>query len=212
MDRRTLLAQTLLAAPAALAAQMASAPSPTLLKPPALKPGDTVGLISPSTYVVDPDQLNLMRLTAQMFGLNVKVGKQVGQRDPRPGSSAPDRVADLHAMFSDPEVKGILCVRGGYGSQQMLGALDFDLIKRHPKVLLGYSDITALHLAIHKMTGLVTFHGPTGLSPMTDYSQNWIKRAWTPEPMGTLGNPRENNPYRPRHPLRTIRPGKARGR
>jgi muramoyltetrapeptide carboxypeptidase len=206
MNRRTLLS-----APAALAAQTTET-APSLLKPKALKPGDTVGLISPSTYVVDPNQLQLMRLTAEMFGLQVKVGKQVGHRDPRPGESAPARVADLHAMFADPEVNGIICVRGGYGSQQMLGQIDFDLIRRNPKVLLGYSDITALHLAIHQKTGLVTFHGPTGLSPITDFSQNWIKRAWMPEPMGTVGNPREANPYRPRHPLRTIRPGKARGR
>jgi muramoyltetrapeptide carboxypeptidase len=205
MDRRSILAT-----PIALAAQSdAEAP---LLKAKALKPGDTIGLVSPSTYVVDPDQLAQMRLTAEMFGLRVKVGKQVGAREAKPGESASARIADLHQMFADPEVNGILCVRGGYGTPQLLAGLDYELIRKNPKVLLGYSDITGLHLAIHKKTGLVTFHGPTGLSPLTDYSQAWVKRAFMAQPMGTLGNPVERNPYRPQHPLRTIRPGKARGR
>ncbi len=205
MNRRSILA-----APAALAAQ--SGGSASLLKPKSLKPGDTVGLVSPSTYVVDPDQLAAMRLTAEMFGFKVKVGKQVGLREARPGDSAEARVADLHAMFADPEVKGIICVRGGYGTPQLLGMLDYALIAKNPKILLGYSDITGLHLAIHRKTGLITFHGPTGLSPLTDYSQAWVKRAFMPQPMGTLGNPVERNPFRPQHPLRTIRPGRARGR
>lgn len=194
---------------AALAAQ---APAAAMLKAKSLKPGDTVGLVSPSTYVVDPDQLQLMQLTAQMFGWKTKVGKQVGRREASPGDSIAARVADLHAMFADPEVQGIICVRGGYGTPQLLDQLDFDLIRRNPKMLLGYSDITGLHLAIHQKTGLVTFHGPTGLSPFTEFSQNWFRRAIDTKPMGALGNPTEANPFRPRHPLRTIRPGKARGR
>ncbi len=202
--------RSVLASPLVLAAQ--SAPETPILKPKALRPGDTVGLVSPSTYVVDPDQLAQMKLSAEMFGFRVKVGKQVGAREARPGESAPARVADLHAMFADPEVKGIICVRGGYGTPQLLAGLDYELIRKNPKVLLGYSDITGLHLALQKKTGLVTFHGPTGLSPLTEYSQAWVKRAFTPQPMGTLGNPVERNPYRPQHPLRTIRPGKARGR
>jgi len=183
-----------------------------LLKAKSLRPGDTVGLVSPSTYVVDPDQLAAMRLTADIFGYRVKVGKQVGLREARPGESAAARIADLHAMFADPEVKGIICVRGGYGTPQLLGGLDYELIRKNPKVLLGYSDITGLHLAVHQKTGLVTFHGPTGLSPMTEFSQAWVKRALMPQPMGILGNPTERNPYRPQHPMRMIRPGKARGR
>jgi len=194
----------------ALAAQSATA-SP-LIKPRMPRPGDTIGLVSPSTYVVDPDQLNLMQLTAQMFGWKTKVGKQVGRREASPGDSIPARIADLHAMFADPEVAGILCVRGGYGTPQLLAGLDYELIRRNPKMLLGYSDITGLHLAIHQKTGLVSFHGPTGLSPFTDFSQNWFRRSIDTKPMGVLGNPTEANNFRPRHPLRTIRPGKARGR
>ena len=205
MNRRTFVSSI----PAAAAAQSTSAPGH--LKPKALRPGDTVGLVSPSTYVADPNQLINMQLTAQMFGWKTKVGKQVGLREAKLGENIPGRIADLHEMFADKEVKGIICVRGGYGTPQLLDGLDYDLIRRNPKVLLGYSDITGLHLAIHQKTGMVTFHGPTGLSPFTDFSQNWFKRAIDTKPMGVLSNPTEPNPFRPAHPLRTINSGKAKG-
>ena len=205
MNRRTFVSSI----PAVAAAQ--STPAPGILKPKALRPGDTVGLVSPSTYVADPNQLINMQLTAQMFGWKTKVGKQVGRREAKLGENIPGRITDLHEMFADPEVKGIICVRGGYGTPQLLDGLDYDLIRRNPKVLLGYSDITGLHLAIHQKTGMVTFHGPTGLSPFTDFSQNWFKRAIDTKPMGVLSNPTEPNPFRPAHPLRTIKSGKAKG-
>lgn len=199
------------AMPVAAAAAQSGAAT-TLIKPKMLRPGDTVGLVSPSTFVADPVQLQTMQLTAQMFGWKTKTGKQVGKREAQLGESIPGRIADLHAMFADPEVKGIICVRGGYGTPQLLDGLDYDLIRKNPKMLLGYSDITGLHLAIHQKTGLVTFHGPTGLSPFTEFSQNWFRRAIDPKPMGVLGNPTERNAFRPQHPLRTVKGGKARGR
>jgi muramoyltetrapeptide carboxypeptidase len=195
---------------AAIAAQSGNA-SP-IVKPKMLRPGDTVGLVSPSTFVADPNQLQTMLLTAEMFGWKTKVGKQVGRREAKLGDSIPGRIADLHTMFADPEVQGIICVRGGYGTPQLLDGLDYDLIRKNPKMMLGYSDITGLHLAIHQKTGLVTFHGPTGLSPFTEFSQNWFRRSIDNKPMGVLGNPTERNPFRPQHPLRTVKGGKARGR
>jgi muramoyltetrapeptide carboxypeptidase len=208
MERRNFLT----AMPAAAAAAQAQTNMPALIKPKTVPPGATVGLVAPSTFVSDPTQLQTMVLTAQMFGWKTKIGKQVGKRELRPGDSAAARVEDLHAMFADPTVDGIICVRGGYGTPQLLDSLDFDLIRRNPKMLLGYSDITGLHLAIHQKTGLVTFHGPTGLSPFTEFSQNWFKRSLDPRPMGVLGNPTERNTFRPQHPLRTIKGGKAKGR
>jgi muramoyltetrapeptide carboxypeptidase len=199
------------AVPAAAVAAQAGAAS-NIIKPKMLRPGDTVGLVSPSTFVADPTQLNTMLLTAEMFGLKVKVGSQLGRREAKLGDSIPARIDDMHKMFSDPEVKGIICVRGGYGTPQLLDGLDYELIRKNPKLMLGYSDITGLHLAIHQKTGLVTFHGPTGLSPFTEFSQNWFRRANDTKPMGVLGNPTERNPFRPAHPLRTVKGGKARGR
>ena len=153
-----------------------------------------------------------MQLTAQMFGWKTKIGKQVGRREAKLGDSIPGRIEDLHAMFADPEVRGIICVRGGYGTPQLLDGIDYELIRKNPKMLLGYSDITGLHLAIHQKTGLVCFHGPTGLSPFTEFSQNWFQRAIDNKPMGVVGNPTERNAFRPSHPLRTVKGGKARGR
>lgn len=189
----------------------AHAPRPTL-KPKALKPGDTVGLITPSTYVSDPDRLQLARMTIEGLGLNLKLGRAVGKRDGYLGGTIADRVADIHAMFSDPEVKAVFCVRGGYGAAMLLDKLDFSLIGRNPKLFAGYSDITALHLGIHGQTGMVTLHGPVTLSRFNDWTLQHFKRAiFEPRPLGRLTNPPEERPMRPRHLTRTIRPGKATG-
>jgi muramoyltetrapeptide carboxypeptidase len=91
--------------------------------------------------------------------------------------------------------------------------VDYDLIRRNPKVFVGYSDITALHLAINRHAGLTTFHGPIVLSSFTDYTQRSFRQAlFDARPAGRLTNPPESNPLRPEHPLRTIRPGAATGR
>jgi len=144
MNRRTLFtaaAGGLLLKPAAQAA--------ALIKPKALRAGDLVGMVTPSTQVADPDSLAAAEKMAQYFGLRARFGKGVGKRGTYE-QSVQDRVADLHDMFRDPEVKAVFCIRGGYGAMQILDLLDYDLIRRNPKILLGYSDITSLHLAIHK--------------------------------------------------------------
>ncbi len=183
-----------------------------LLKPKVLRPGDTVGLITPSTYVSDPDRLALARRTMDFLGLKYKFGRAVGRRDGYLAGSIADRVADLHAMFADPEVKAVFCIRGGYGAAMLLDKIDFDLIRRNPKIFVGYSDITALHLGIHRMTGLVTFHGPVTLSRFTDYTLDNFKRAiFEAKPLGRLTNPPEEPRIRPTHPTRTLRAGKATG-
>ncbi len=212
MNRRTFLkaaAACSLSSPASLYSQ----DPPPLIRPRALKPGDTVGLITPSTYVSDPDSLALADRTISYFGLKSKWGKNVRQRDGYLGGSVQDRLDDLHAMFRDPEIKAIFAIRGGYGASQLLDRIDYNLIRSHPKILLGYSDITSLHLAIHKKTGLVTFHGPSVLARFTEFTQKHFKKVlFDAEPAGALTNPPETNTLRPAHNLRTVRPGKARGR
>jgi muramoyltetrapeptide carboxypeptidase len=189
-----------------------AAAAPRLLKPRALKQGDTVGLITPSTYVSDPDRLAAMRRTVEYLGLKYKAGKNVGKRLGYLGGSIQERLDDLHAMFADAEVRAVMCVRGGYGTAMLLDRIDFSLIARNPKIFTGYSDITALHLGIHQRTGLVTFHGPTLLSDFSEYTLEHFRRAlFDPRPLGLLANPPESNRLRPRHPVRTIRGGKARG-
>jgi muramoyltetrapeptide carboxypeptidase len=184
-----------------------------LLVPKALKPGDTVGLITPSSYVSDPDELAFAKRFCEFFELKWKLGKNVGQRYGYLAGTAQQRVDDLHAMFSDPGISGVFCIRGGYGSAQMLDKLDYDLIRRNPKVFLGYSDITALHVAIGRRSGLVTFHGPVSLSHLTDWSQQHLRGAiFATKPIGRVTNPPESNPLRAGHTMRTVHGGTARGR
>ncbi len=194
-------------------AAMAAAAAPVkLIKAKPLQPGDTVGLITPSSYVSDPDELEFARRFCEFFGLKVKVGKNVTQRYGYLAGTARQRVDDLHAMFADPEVKGIFCIRGGYGSAQMLDKIDYDLIRRNPKIFLGYSDITALHLAIGRRAGLVTFHGPVSLSHLSVWSQQHLRKAlFEAAPLGLQTNPPDANPLQPPHTLRTVRAGTARG-
>lgn len=194
----------------ALAAAQTAPVKPLL--PKVLKPGDTVGLITPSSYVSDPDELAFAKQFCEFFGLKWKMGKNVGQRYGYLAGTAKQRVEDLNAMFADPGVAGIFCIRGGYGSAQMLEGLDYDSIRRNPKVFLGYSDITALHTAIGKRTGLVTFHGPVSLSHLTEWSEQHLRGAlFETKPIGPVTNPPEANILRAGHTMRTVRGGTARG-
>lgn len=183
-----------------------------MVKPKQLKKGDTVGFVTPSTYVSSPDEIASALRTAEYFGLKVKMGANVRKRAGYVGGTIAERAADVNAMFADPEVKAIFAIRGGYGSAQILPALDFDLIAKNPKIFQGYSDITAMHLAIHQRTGLVTFHGPVMLSGFTPYTIEHFRRAlFDTKPLGAVTNPPEANTMRPNHPLRTVKGGRARG-
>jgi len=196
---------------AALLAPQAST-SATLLKPPVLKPGDTVGLITPSTFVSDPDRIAAAVRTVEYFGLKMKMGQNVRKQTGYVGGTIAQRLSDLRDMFRDPEVKAVFTIRGGYGSGQLLDDIDYDVIRRNPKIFVGFSDITAMHLAIHKKTGLVTFHGPVTLSKFTGYTQEHFRKAmFDSKPIGSVTNPPLSDPLRPSHTLRTVKPGKARG-
>jgi muramoyltetrapeptide carboxypeptidase len=184
-----------------------------LVRPRALREGDTVGLITPATYVSDPDRLALAARTVKYFGLRPKMGRNVGKRIGYLGGTDQQRLDDLHDMFRDPEVKAVFAIRGGYGSEHLLDRIDYGLLRSNPKVFLGYSDITAMHLAIQKRAALVTFHGPVMISGFSEFTQRAFRRAlFETQPLGALTNPPDANPLRPAHTLRTIRPGKARGR
>src|SRR3954471_14026043 len=185
----------------------------TILKPRVLNPGDTVGLITPSTFVSDPDALASAERTVVYLGLKPKWGRNVRKRYGYVGGSIQERLDDLNAMFADPEVKAVFPVRGGYGSGQLLDRIDYDLIRRNPKIFLGYSDITAMHLAIQRKVGMVTFHGPVMLSGFTEYTITHFRQALVErKPLGRLTNPPDENRLRPKHPLRTVRGGRASGR
>jgi muramoyltetrapeptide carboxypeptidase len=184
-----------------------------MVKPRALKPGDTVGLITPSSYVFDTWRIELAaaRLEATL-GVKCRIGRFVKSRHGYMAGAEKERLEDLHAMSADPGVAGVFCLEGGYGTERLLAGIDYELLRKNPKVLLGYSDITGLHLAITKKAGLVTFHGPVATGSMPAWSLASLKKAlFSAEPIGELANPPEDDQNWPAFPLHTVAPGKARG-
>lgn len=183
-----------------------------LVRPKALRFGDTVGVITPATEVFEPERLALAERTLQYYGLQIKRGKNVGRRSFTYRGSIQGRLDDLHEMFRDPTVRAVFAVRGGYGTPHLLDRIDYDLIRRNPKIFIGYSDITALHLAINKNSRLVTFHGPVLLSRFTEYTKTHFRKAlFETQPLGKLTNPIESNEPHPTHSLQAIRTGTATG-
>ena len=186
------------------------------VKPPRLTPGHTVGLINPAGATYNPVDLDIVRESLVALGLKVKVGAHVHARHGYLAGRDEDRAADLNGMFKDPAVNAVLCVRGGWGSARLLPMIDYDAIRRQPRILLGYSDITALHTAIHARTGLVTFHGPVGTSRWNKFNVDWIRRILFQAEAVTLQNESTFDPddslTQVQNRIRTLTPGTARGR
>jgi len=138
-----------------------------VIRPPALRPGDTVGIVAPSSPTAAHVSRRLARGVAELErrGFRVRLGDNVD--NPRP--TVAEKLADLHALFGDPDVRGVVCTIGGYDSHQLLEQLDFELIATNPKVFSGYSDITALQAALWVRTGLVTFMGPMLLTDWAEF-------------------------------------------
>jgi muramoyltetrapeptide carboxypeptidase len=209
----SLMAQPGPASALSSSAQSAGSRARSPVKPPRLKAGDTVGLVMPSFAQWDPEPLDILLETLQALGLKAQVGKHVFDRRGYFAGRDEDRAADLNSMFADPGVDAIHCVRGGWGAARLLPLLDWNTISRNPKILVGYSDITALLLSVHARTGLVTFHGPVGASTWNAFNVDWMKRVlWNAE-AATFANAKEANdtlvPVKNR--TRVITPGKARG-
>ena len=131
-----------------------------LQKPNHLGPGDTIGIVAPSSAPPDPKAIDRSVATLEALGFKVRLARNVRKRHGFLAGSDRERAADLMQMFQDRKVQAILCVRGGYGSGRLLGLLDYQAITENPKIFVGYSDITALHCALLVKSGLVTFHGP----------------------------------------------------
>lgn len=140
-----------------------------------LKEGAHIAVVSPSSYA-DDEWINAGRDALIARGYKVTVHGQCSARNGCFAGTVDEKVAALHEVFADKNVDAVFCARGGNGAIHILDSLDFELIKNNPKIFMGYSDITALHAAIHKNTGLITFHGPTctefGWSGYDDYSRS----------------------------------------
>ncbi|MGY0504454.1 S66 peptidase family protein [Luteimonas sp. e5] len=182
--------------------------------PPALNPGDTVGLVSPSGAVDDGDSLDYSREVLEALGFKVKLGRHYGSRYGHLAGTDAERAGDLNAMFADREVKGIVCVRGGSGAARLLPLLDYRSIARNPKVLLGYSDITALHCAIQAKTGLVTFHGPIAAASWNRFNVDQFRRVFFERELMEYRNKADGGDelVSRRNRIHTLHGGKARGR
>ncbi len=138
-----------------------------LFYPAALKPNDMVALTAPSSPVSEKD-LKIAVKSLKSLGLKPIIMDSCHQSHGYLSGHDKQRADDLNRAFSDKRIKGIFCLRGGYGSARLLPLLDFNSIKNNPKVFIGYSDITALHISINKLCGFITFHGPM---PSSDYTR-----------------------------------------
>lgn len=185
-----------------------------ILRPPRIQVGDTIGLMIPSSANWNPDEIDILLESLAALGLKGKLGRHVHDRYGYLAGRDQDRAADLNAMFLDPEIKAIHCIRGGWGAARLLPLIDFAAVARHPKALIGYSDITALLLALHAKTGLVTFHGPNAASEWNPTNVDWLQRILWRAEQATFENPRERGellaPVRNR--VRTLTPGRSRGK
>lgn len=204
----------------ALAASLAL-PHPTIAgatssrKPPRLNLGDIVGLIEPAGFSDGPEQVEAVKATIAAMGLVPRVGRHVASRFGYLAGTDAQRADDVNTMFADPEVKAIFAIRGGWGCARILPLLDWDVISANPKLLIGSSDITALHLAIAARAGFPTIHAPNAASSWRETSWNSLWRlAFTGE-TPLLENPQPevtDASASPRLSPTTITPGLAKGR
>lgn len=130
------------------------------VKPPAVLDGSTIAVISPASHP-QPERIERAIATLEALGYKVKRGDHfLSKHKPYFAGSVAERLADLHAAFADEEVAGIICSRGGYGSNYLLSGLDLDIVRSNPKPFFGYSDLSALQSVFLDRAGLVAFHGP----------------------------------------------------
>ena len=182
-----------------------------MIKPPRLRSGDTVGIVAPANPWANRSELQRALAALDAWGLEVRLGDHVNDRHGYMAGRDEDRAADLNAMWRDPDVKAILCLQGGYGSPRLIPLLDRDAIAANPKALCGYSDITALHLAVAAWGDTITFYSNgalgVGAHEVTDFSKESLRRAlFSDEPYGQIG-PNPDDPW-----VTTIHGGRATGR
>jgi muramoyltetrapeptide carboxypeptidase len=142
--------------------------------PPALKKGDVIGVIAPSS-VYDVNALQPAVRFLEDSGFKVVFHPQTSKQHGQFAGTADEKVQALHDYFTDPNIDAIFCTCGGNGALHLLDKIDYNLIKKNPKILIGFSDITILLNAIHAKTGLVTFHGST-LTRLDKINPEWPKQ------------------------------------
>lgn len=162
-----------------------------LIKPPRLVLGDEVAIVAPASPPPDPAAIDRSAAALERLGFVPRIGVNVRCRRGFLAGSDIARAADLMSAFCRPSVKAIFCLRGGYGTARIVSELDYKWIRRFPKVLIGYSDITSLHCVLLRYAGLVTFHGPmlnseiAGDAP-TFALESLLRTVMRPVPAGSI--------------------------
>lgn len=141
-----------------------------VFQPPFLNAGDTIAISSPAGYITR-EEIAPAVVQLQAWGLQVRIGNTIGKRDGTFGGTDQERAADLQELINDPSVKAILCARGGYGLIRIIDAIDFRSLRRHPKWLIGFSDVTVLHAHLFRKTGLASIHSKMCNSFPDDWSK-----------------------------------------
>ncbi len=220
MQRRQLLQGAMgatLAGPALmLRAQPASAPAgqgATPLRPRRLQPGDTIALVNPSGAIYERTPYEIARENMEALGFKVREAPNLRARYGHFAGTAEQRASDINAMFADPGVHGILAVTGGSGGHRILPLIDYAAIRRAPKFLGGFSDLTTLVNAVHARTGLVTFHSPMGASEWNDFSVRHFRAMVMDAAPLLLANPQDKeDALAPKaNRISTLRGGRAQG-
>jgi len=212
MERRTFIT-TMVALPAG-AALLAGTSTPDASSgavagriqtlPRGLRQGSTIGIVSPASGVVESELSDFVAMCTS-WGMKIKLGRNVSRRSGYLSAPDAERAGEFMSFIEDPAVDAIVCGRGGYGVMRILPMLDFTSIRQAGKIIMGFSDITALLVAIHQLSGLVTFHGPVASSTFDAFTVQSLKRVVIRDaeaPLTTFQDQR----------LTTIRPGLAHGR
>lgn len=195
-----------------LPAMVNATPMHKIKTPAMLKKGDKVALISPAGPVSEEKFANAL-INMENLGL-IPVYNEVA-RNTYGYFSANDeeRLADLHQAFADPSIKAVWCLRGGYGCTRILPFIDYKLIKNNPKVFIGYSDITALHLAFYQKAGLQSFHGPVASSQVfSDYTLQYVKALFFDGQTEITVRPHIQTEEKYRQEILTLFEGEAKGK
>jgi len=184
------------------------------VRPKRLREGDIVALVSPSGVTYEPVRVEIMEEILAAIGLRTVRAPHLTDRWGYLAGSDRDRASDLNQMFADSSVDGIFALHGGWGAARLLPLIDFDAIRDTPKVFLGFSDITALLIALYARSGLVTYHGPNGNSSWGPFTVDYLKRLLFDGEAVMMSNPSDPGEHLTQieDRVRTISPGTARGR
>ncbi|MDG1857785.1 MAG: LD-carboxypeptidase, partial [Emcibacteraceae bacterium] len=195
-------------------ANSAVAADKKIIKPAKLKTGNTVMIVAPAGVEYQKLRLKLSIESLEALGLKVKVAEHTMGRHGYFPAEDEVRAADLNAAFADKEVDAIIALKGGWGAARTLPFIDFDLIQQNPKILMGYSDITALLNSIYDKTGLITFHGPIAGSSWNSFSTKQVKEILFEGKAQHMVNPQDKGDYLTvrNNRIETIVPGQAEGR